>query len=906
MSRTRLTALVLAGLVFLGGGAAVRAQSPPSGRVVALSLVERCPEKTKTFFARSGIQSVAGRWITVTGPVFTPEAETFGARPAILAHSVDPADPSRQLVSDGNEIHRTTDAGCTWQEVHEVSSSVSVTGNNELLIGERIRQLEQVVDNGQTRRAWALMAPQQDGIGAVRVLISDNGGVDWSERSAGLPAAHSRFDSELDCPQGPCVAARMAVAPSDPDVAYVVVNRQTSADFFRTTDAGRTWVNVFNPLNLSTQGYFGFEVSPLDPMNVWIVSQGRLSSSDDGGTTWTSHLDQQVSGLHLGATGGQLTIQVMEETDFSVYGALVRSVDGGRSFVRTDLPETFQGYPTIAQGGHPDQLTATTDEPDTVLRFDPADLTFDSLAVDGLGDVNAPRLDRTGEPAIWFRQFADLAVFLPGPVPEDEIPPPPPLPPRPDFDGVGGRILEAGRVPGVLSPDGLARDIGPEGSLDVGYRLDLPALPTPVDIWFLMDTSGSMGGAHEGLREGIRRIIDELEQAGIDAWYGLAIFPSRQIYYDRLVDLGPPGEDLFSALEMLTTDGQTTEMHPTALYQSVTGEGQEDAGIPPGRGASFRANALKIIVHATDEPYGDDPLGPSRQDAADALSAAGVRHVGLDLSDGATAPGPAGEVLSVTKRDHDFMATETGTFAPAEGIDCNGDGTLELREGDPVTCPINRYLDRTVIGPTIVAAIKGVRDETTVALEVPDQAGIQVAVDRPSVSPVNLKRANSVPFGVRFTCPPEMTGRVANVVLQATVRGAPSGSARARIGCGAPVVAPPVAPRPLAAAVPLVVSPPQIVPNIEPGISPLQQPAPSQVAAPSAQPGLAAQPGELQTAKQRSGSTGSPVPPAESGSGEPSPSSVGATLAAGAALAMGAGGWATRRERAQSPARRRA
>jgi len=907
VSRARLVALgaVVLLLASLAGAVGVRAQSANTGRSVALGLPERCPDLAKLSFLRRPGAGVIGRWVTVDGPKFTPERETFGARPAIAAHSIDPANPSVQLVSDGSEIHRTSDGGCSWTETHQITETLTVTENNEVLVGERIRQLEQVGAAKGARRAWALLAPQPDGVGAIRVLVSDNAGVDWEERSSGLPVGHSRYDSDLvTCAEGPCSVSRMAVSPSDPDVAYLVINRQLSSDFYRTADAGRTWIRLLNPVNASSRGYAGFEVSPLDPAHVWAISQGRLMSSQDGGATWKGHVDRLVGGLHLGVVGGRLSVQVMEETVRLRYGGLQRSIDGGATFTRIELSDAFGGYPLIAQGGDPDGLIATTDDADTVRRFDPATRGFESLAVDGLGDVNAPRLDRTGDPVVWFRQFADISVFVPGAIPADELPPRPVVP-RPDFAGRAGATLESAQVPGVLTPVELARDLGAEGSLDQSYRLELPALPTPVDIYFLMDTSGSMGGAHEGLRKGIRLIIDELGKAGIDAWYGLGVFPAREIFYDRRADLAPPGEDLYAALETLTTDGRNNEIHPTALYQSVTGEGQENAEIPPGRGASFRANALKIIVHATDETYGDDPTGPSREDAAEALAAAGVRHVGLDLAPGATTPGPAGAALSVTKPDHDFMARETGTFAPPEGIDCNGDGTIELKAGDPVTCPLNRYLDSLVVGPAIVAAVKGVRDETAVALEVADSGGVEVRIDQPVVSPVNLKLANSIPFGVSFTCPPEMTGRVADVVLQATVRGARSGSARARIGCGAAVAPVKAAPRPLAAAVPLILAPPQVVPNIEPGVSPLQQPAPSQVAAPNVQPGVAAQPGEMQTAKQRAGRGNSPVPPPDSGRGE-APAAAAGTLAAGAALATGAGAWATRRQRATSPARRRA
>lgn len=879
-----------------------RAQSVPTGRELALSLPESCPGKAELSLARDERGAVQGRWVSVPGPVF-PE-EGFGARPAIRAHSIDPRDPRRQLATDGFRIQRTVDGGCTWSQVHEVGNVVSVNLSGELVIEERIRQIEQVTLADGQQRAWALLGPEQDGAGAVRMIVSDDGGATWQERSTGLPPSHTRFDSSfIDCGDGPCPAVRMAAAPSDPDVAYVVVNRQTSADFFRTTDGGRTWTSLVNAQNFSTQGYYGFAVSPTDSETVWVVSQSLLMVSRDGGTTWDFPLPSGVRVIHLHLNDDGRTIQVFQpgfNGEAGRYPSFLRSVDGGLTWHDTELAEALNGFPAIAQGGDPDNMILSTDAPDSVRIYDPAAAQFRPVATASIGDVNAPRLDRTREPVAWFRGFADIAVFVPGPIPQAEIPP---LPPRPVFPPLPGETLAAQRVPGELNPPNLDTDLGPEGSQVVDYRLELPAQPTPVDIYFLMDTSGSMAGAHEGLRAGIERIIDELAASKFDAWYGLGEFPSRSIFYDRVAALAPPGDELYEALATLDTDGQTNEIHPTALYQSVTGAGQEDAGIPAGRDAGFRANALKIIVHATDEPYGDDRAGPSREDAAETLRVAGVRHVGLDLSDGATVP-EAGDVLSVSKRDHDYMATETGTFAPPEGVDCNGDGRLELEAGEPLTCPIDRRFDQTAIAPAIISAVRAVRDETLVDLVVLEAGGLKVEPQVPSHSPVNLKVANSLAFPVKFTCPPEMTGRVAEVKLRSRVRGAPSGEALARIGCGAPVpVNRPASPRPLAAAVPIVLAPPQVVPNIEPAVSPLQQPAPSQVAAPSAQPGVAAQPGEVQTAKQRAGNP-SPPPP-ESGRGsEPSPATSG-TLAAGAALAAGTGAWATRRERGQVKARQR-
>lgn len=248
-----------------------------------------------------------------------------------------------------------------------------------------------------------------------------------------------------------------------------------------------------------------------------------------------------------------------------------------------------------------------------------------------------------------------------------------------------------------------------------------------------------------------------------------------------------------------------------------------------------------------------------------------------------------------------MMALTTETLAPDGGIDCNGDGENELEGGDPITCPIVRGRDSLEITPAIISAVRGVRDETAVALTVVDAGGVNVEIADATRSPVNVKVPNALPFSIRYTCPPEMTGKVAQVTVRATVRGVPSAEGVARVGCGVavPAAAPP-RPRPPAAIVPMILAPPQVVPDLEPSLSPLNQTAPAQVGQPSPQPGMAAQPGEVATAKQRAGRDG-PAPPSGAESGEKresgtAPATTG-TLAAGAGLSLALGGWAVRRER---------
>ena len=103
----------------------------------------------------------------------------------------------------------------------------------------------------------------------------------------------------------------------------------------------------------------------------------------------------------------------------------------------------------------------------------------------------------------------------------------------------------------------------------------------------------------------------------------------------------------------------------------------------------------------------------------------------------------------------------------------------------------------------------------------------------------------------------------------------------------------------LAPLAPFIATPPQLVPEIEPALSPLQQHSPGQVAAPSVQPGLAAQPGEVATAKQSAGRAG----PYDTDGDRSLPEGAAGTLAVGGAMAAGLGALAAGRNRRTEQAR---
>ncbi len=58
-------------------------------------------------------------------------------------------------------------------------------------------------------------------------------------------------------------------------------------------------------------------------------------------------------------------------------------------------------------------------------------------------------------------------------------------------------------------------------SEEVDYRFSLPANPTPLDVFFLVDTSSSMDMSIDKLRDGMQRIVDALAAPKIDVQFGV-------------------------------------------------------------------------------------------------------------------------------------------------------------------------------------------------------------------------------------------------------------------------------------------------------------------------------------------------------------------------------------------------
>lgn len=232
---------------------------------------------------------------------------------------------------------------------------------------------------------------------------------------------------------------------------------------------------------------------------------------------------------------------------------------------------------------------------------------------------------------------------------------------------------------------------------------NIPITPSAVDVYLIVDLSGSFADDLPVFQAQAPDLINNLKAANPNTRFGLARFEDYPIdpfgdaasgdkAYERLHDLTFDSDAVLSTIAGLSTrfgaDGPQSQL--VALYQAATGEGQDLSGagfpgasIPSGQQASFRDDAVKLFLLWTDAPFhrpgdpGDIPYpGPSFDETVDAILALDPPKV-IGISSGT-------EGVS----DLEEIARRTGALAPAGGVDCDGDSTVDVAEGEPMVCGI--------------------------------------------------------------------------------------------------------------------------------------------------------------------------------------------------------------------------
>lgn len=220
-------------------------------------------------------------------------------------------------------VFKTTDGGRTWRKLLYKND---LTGCSDLDIDPANSNVVYAGMYTFRRLAWHF----ESGGGETAVYKSSDGGFSWT-RLSGPEATRG-------LPKGPMDRIGVRVAPSNPDVVYVISETKDEGVLWRSDDAGATWRGVSRDTNIVFRPFYyaDIRIDPNDANTLYALA-GGLYKSEDGGRTFAriginTHGDHQ--GLWIDPANSN---RVLSADD----GGFQISHDGGRTFdILNNIPFT--------------------------------------------------------------------------------------------------------------------------------------------------------------------------------------------------------------------------------------------------------------------------------------------------------------------------------------------------------------------------------------------------------------------------------------------------------------------------------------------------------------------------------------------------------------------------------------
>jgi photosystem II stability/assembly factor-like uncharacterized protein len=367
---TLLAAALICGGLVVSGSAGVKVDSnllgdiearsigpaTMSGRIMALDAVNKEPRIVYVGAAGGGV------WKSINGgtkfkPVFDKYTQSIGAL------AIDQANPetvwvgtgesdTRNSVSVGSGIYKTTDGGDNWQlmglekseRISRIaidpkdSNTVYVAVPGHLWDASEDRGLYKTSDGGKTWQkilyvnpdtgcSDVVIDPQEPGIvyaatwqfrrspyfftsggPGSSVQKSTDAGKTWRKLTKGLP------DGNLG-------RIALAVAPSRTSVLYATVEAEKTY-LYRSDDMGDTWTRMANPYNVQSRPFY-FSHLYVDPTDYHRVYKPgfTMDVSKDGGQSFESIAGSVHSDLHALWIDPGNPFHLLVGTDGGVYGS---------------------------------------------------------------------------------------------------------------------------------------------------------------------------------------------------------------------------------------------------------------------------------------------------------------------------------------------------------------------------------------------------------------------------------------------------------------------------------------------------------------------------------------------------------------------------------------------------------
>lgn len=294
--------------------------------------VEAVPARTGTIFVGT---AGGGLWRTHNnGVTWTPVFDAFGGSISIGDVAIAPSDPNvvwvgtgepnnRQSSTWGDGVYRSLDGGTTWdhmglRESHHVGriaihpkdpSTIFVAALGHLWGPNEQRGLYRTTDAGAS---WQKVLGVHENTGTVDVALDPDGrtvyAATYQRRRRGYGfvggGPGSRLWRSLDggdtwhrlengLPAGVIGRIGIAIAPSDTDVVYALIEHRTDGGVYRSDDRGATWSKMSNT-NPRPMYYSQIRVDPANPDKLWVLGTYLAVSTDAGRTFSTDGTGERI------------------------------------------------------------------------------------------------------------------------------------------------------------------------------------------------------------------------------------------------------------------------------------------------------------------------------------------------------------------------------------------------------------------------------------------------------------------------------------------------------------------------------------------------------------------------------------------------------------------------------------
>jgi hypothetical protein len=263
------------------------------------------------------------------------------------------------------------------------------------------------------------------------------------------------------------------------------------------------------------------------------------------------------------------------------------------------------------------------------------------------------------------------------------------------FASTNSRPLEAGEAVGCpdgpISPASVEATLLPGQSIEIEKCVEIPAFPPVLDVYFLADTTGSMGGVLAAVQADAATILGTIDGGSADAQFGAGDY--KDFPFDAYA---------FSSGAAIGTDdgvGGAADASDAIAAWSASGgadgpEGQLFAlnQIATDPAIGFRATASKVVVWFGDAPGHDPVCSAISGEAADIteatvtadLVAAGIKVVAIStltgypagLDDDPTLGG--GNYVGACGFEGGLAGQATRIAAATGGVHLSGVGTGDI------------------------------------------------------------------------------------------------------------------------------------------------------------------------------------------------------------------------------------